>query len=476
MEEGLNAVKVKMNLCGKSINKRPESSLKELFLINKSTYHALLSKVTPLEKVEIDKLNSQTLLPSSSEYDSPAPTSMSHHVQNSFPSQKIPQRERIDSKDVSTSVSSPVESTANSHTFPSPKLQQRERINSDTLQNHEPRKDVNDALGGVSPEEEECENQIEESHDDNSQDHVLDAGSFTLEANSKKTHKQPHLVSLKSVPAVLVTHKDDEGVPLNLCNNSKERIGHERECKNNNEIDDKDESHDRKESEADEITHNQDDLKSKRKQCPVCFDWYANSFSMLRHLTSFHPESEQAKNAWKSKSDKETKNRNKMRLKMNNAKSKKSSDPPKSESAVSVASAPTASAPSNRRLKRARSPEDDESENDTEEPVKSSKIEEKTSPLKSKRTRPKKKITKSPPKPENLQPTRSSPRITGVKRSIKPSKVSPRVKKRKALGVKRKLTQVKKTTLKKARVSSIKKPRIEITDDNDEDSEYEDWI
>ena len=481
MEEGLNVAMGKMNLCGKSVDKRPESSLKELFLINKSTYHALLSKVTPLEKVEIDRLNSQTLLPSSSEYDSPAPTSMSqlsHHVPNSFPSPKIPQRERVDLKGVSTSVPNNVENSANSHTFPSPKLQQKKRIDSNTTQNHEAKKDVNDVLGGVSPEEEEeCQNQTQESYDVNdnsSKDHVLDAESYTLEANSKKTHKQPHLVSLKSLPAVLVTHKDNDGIPSNLCNESKERIGHENESKNNEQFVDKVESHNRKESEADEIAHNHDDTKSKRKQCPVCFDWYSNSFSMLRHLTSFHPESEPAKNAWKSKTEKETKNRNKIRLKMNDAKAKSSSDPSKSESAASVTSAAIASAPLKRRLKRARSPENDESENDTEEPVKSTKIEEKTNILKSKRTRSKKTVTKSSPNPKNTQPTRSSPRITGVKRPIKPSNVSPRGKKRKALGVKRKLTQVKRTTLKKPRVSSNKKPRIEITDDDD-DSEYEDW-
>ena len=40
-----------------------KSSYKELFLINKSTYFALLQKLTPLEKSDIERMNKQTLLP-----------------------------------------------------------------------------------------------------------------------------------------------------------------------------------------------------------------------------------------------------------------------------------------------------------------------------------------------------------------------------------------------------------------------------
>ena len=40
-----------------------KSSYKELFLINKSTYFALLQKLTPLEKSDIERMNKQTLIP-----------------------------------------------------------------------------------------------------------------------------------------------------------------------------------------------------------------------------------------------------------------------------------------------------------------------------------------------------------------------------------------------------------------------------
>ena len=52
---------------GSSTAAKKVPSYKELFLINKSTYFALLQKLTPLEKTDIERMNRQTLLPDDDE-------------------------------------------------------------------------------------------------------------------------------------------------------------------------------------------------------------------------------------------------------------------------------------------------------------------------------------------------------------------------------------------------------------------------
>ena len=54
-----------------SAGKGKVPSFKELFLINKSTYYALLQKLTPLEKSDIERMNRQTLLPEDDDVPKP---------------------------------------------------------------------------------------------------------------------------------------------------------------------------------------------------------------------------------------------------------------------------------------------------------------------------------------------------------------------------------------------------------------------
>ena len=54
-----------------SATKGKVPSFKELFLINKSTYYALLQKLTPLEKSDIEHMNRQTLLPEDDDVPKP---------------------------------------------------------------------------------------------------------------------------------------------------------------------------------------------------------------------------------------------------------------------------------------------------------------------------------------------------------------------------------------------------------------------
>ena len=52
-----------MSASGASSSGARKSSFREMYLVNKSTYYALLQKLTPLEKTDIERMNRQTLLP-----------------------------------------------------------------------------------------------------------------------------------------------------------------------------------------------------------------------------------------------------------------------------------------------------------------------------------------------------------------------------------------------------------------------------
>ena len=239
-----------MNVCASDKKKNSNSSLRELYLIQKSTYHALLSKLTPIEKGEIDKLNSQTLLPTSSDYDSPPPT-------------EVQARENNQTNEIDSTLA--MNERANDHEH------QSENLNTNVSSViDQPKTSVSNDVNNTN------------TVSDPSQNSNTDETSKSQHSVHQSSHKQPHLVSLNSVPSVLVTHPDEE-----LAKNP-----------NNLKI-------------STLVTENKTQ-KSKRKQCPVCKDMYATSFTLLRHLSSAHPESDAAKAAWEKKRQREAKARKKI--------------------------------------------------------------------------------------------------------------------------------------------------------------------
>ena len=261
----------KMNQCGsKKSNKAYESSLSELFLLNKSTYKALLSKISPLEKLEIDKLNAQTLIPADSDYDSPAPTEVTNLPENTAQATSEANSSmisRIESKMSGNDEQSEIGTSQASSSFDDGDVGDGDQEQTSTL---------------VTPKDHQSISSTPPSSPPVSV--VPTPKPQALEARSRKrkaSHNFPHLVSLKTTPDVLVT-KDD---------NSKE----------GNDIQPKP-----TEAKA---------SKAKKETCPVCLDTYAGHFALFRHLTSMHPKSKEAKEVWRVKREKEQKNRKALALK-----------------------------------------------------------------------------------------------------------------------------------------------------------------
>lgn len=229
-----------------------------------------MSKISPLEKLEIDKLNAQTLIPADGDYDSPAPTDMTNLPESTAsPTSEANSSmiSRIESKMSGSDGPSEIGTSQASSSFDDGNVSNVDQGQTSTLDIPKDQHSISSTPPSSPPPSV-----------------VSTPKSQVLEARSRKRkapHSFPHLVSLKTTPDILVT-KDD---------NSKE--GNDTQSKP-------------AEAKA---------SKAKKETCPVCLDTYAGNFALFRHLTSMHPKSKEAKEVWRVKREKEQKNRKALALK-----------------------------------------------------------------------------------------------------------------------------------------------------------------
>ena len=298
------------------------SSLKELYMINAQTYHALLNKLTTLERTEIDRLNTQ---PSQGEEEN-----------LSQPSNSVYMTATGTDENASTSLGQAANVLS---TIPSVS-----EIHSMSQKNEHPFHNENDSEFSEIGDLEYDEDDEEES--------VLGKGKKIVRTDTdsrkrKIKHEMPHLIKLSTGPGILRTKKKD--IDYDQEDGTPQSIHQEKDLIANFEA----ESSNLK----DDIHNKSDKIIKDKNQCPVCFKVYTNSFTKIRHLTSMHPTSEEAKQAWSKKRSKEQKNRNKMRLKTKATNHR-------NDDIKIIAPSNSNGSLNNRNLKRGRMVEDSESEDD----------------------------------------------------------------------------------------------------------------
>ena len=257
---------------------KTSSSIKELYMINAQTYHALLNKLTTLERSEIDRLNTQ-------------------------PSQES--NENLSQPKNSVYMTA---TGTNENNFQSPCQDSHASslaTNNVTTSSNFQSKDKNFVTNGnVSETDEIGDFEYDDDDEEESvlgEDHKEKRKLNCISRKRKKKHEMPHLVRLSTGPGILRSTNDG--------------IASDHDQEENLELNDPTYYENKSSKSEDKINHEADHSEPDKNQCPVCFKVYTNSFTKIRHIISLHPNSAAAKQAWSLKKAKEAKNRSKIRLK-----------------------------------------------------------------------------------------------------------------------------------------------------------------
>ena len=411
------------------------SSLKELYMINAQTYHALLNKLTTLERSEIDRLNTRR--------------SEVEDENLSQPSNSVYMTATGTDENASTSVGQAANVLSTN-----PSVSQ---IHSMSQKNEHPFHNENEPDSSDIGDLEYDEDDEEES--------VLGEGKKIVQTDinlrkRKRKHEMPHLIKLSTGPGILRYKKKDIDYDQEEGTQKAQSVDQEKDPLAYFEPESSKTEDDLQKQSADKISKD-------KNQCPVCFKVYTNSFTKIRHLTSMHPTSEEAKQAWSMKKSKELKNRSKMRLKtkaINHL----------NDNIKIIAPSNSNKSINNRNLKRGRMVEDD-SESDIDEYSKKEKNSKSTSNIEAINS-----DDEIIPE-ENIVKSRTT--IAGVKRTKARDEDAIDNKMLRAAAPKRKakVDAIHKLKGKKARRSNrnySKKPKLSKGSDNFEDTdddEYPEW-